>query len=88
MWPSLSDNKVGILDWFFGAQSPARRFLCLRFAAYLAIRDAKLEVKMVRYSFLVGLFHLRPYAGCSRRSARHRILPDSGAGFCEAPDLL
>ena len=52
---------------------PALRFLCLRFACSLTVPDAKLEARMVRYSFSVGLFHPLPYAGLSRRTAWHRF---------------
>src|SRR5258708_2616175 len=39
------------------AQFPARRCLCLYFTRHLAAPGARLEVEMVRYSFLVGLIH-------------------------------
>jgi hypothetical protein len=52
---------------FFEAQFPARRCLCLCFTWRLAAPGARLEVRMVRYSFLVGLFHPRLHAGLSRR---------------------
>lgn len=53
--------------YLFEARFLARRCLCLRFTRYLAAPSARLEVKMVRYSFLVGLFHPRLHAGLSRR---------------------
>jgi len=40
----------------FEAQFPARRCLCPRFTRLLAAPGARLEVKMVRYSFLWGSF--------------------------------
>ncbi len=52
---------------FFEARFLARRCLCLHFTRYLAAPSARHEVKMVRYSFLVGLFHPRLHAGLSRR---------------------
>src|SRR5713226_3433300 len=52
---------------FFEARFLARRCLCLHFTRHLAAPGARLEVKMVRYSFLVGLFHPRLHAGLSRR---------------------
>src|ERR1700730_4026215 len=52
---------------FFEARFLARRCLCLHFTRYLAAPSARLEVKMVRYSFLVGNFHPRLHAGLSRR---------------------
>ncbi len=42
---------------FSKLNSPARRYLCLRFERHLAAPSARLEAKVVRYSFLVGLFH-------------------------------
>src|SRR5438045_8479881 len=65
--PSRWVHTVGPRIAFFEAQFPARRCLCLRFTRYLAAPSARLEVKMVRYSFLVGLFHPRLHAGLSRR---------------------
>ena len=52
----------------FAARYPAHRCLCLCFGCHLAMTAARLEVKMDRYSFLVGLFHPRQHAGLSRRS--------------------
>src|SRR5438045_7673225 len=65
--PSRWVHTVGPRIAFFEAQFPARRCLCLRFTRHLAAPSARLEVKMVRYSFLVGLFHPRLHAGLSRR---------------------
>ena len=53
--------------------SPARRCLCLRFERRLATPSAGLEVKVVRYSFLVGLFHSQQHAGLSRRSREKNL---------------
>jgi len=41
----------------FEARNPAHQCLCLRFDPRLATWPAKLEVRPVRYSFPVGLFH-------------------------------
>ena len=65
--PSRCKHTVGARIAFFEAQFPARRCLCLRFTRHLAAPSARLEVEMVRYSFLVGLFHPRLHAGLSRR---------------------
>jgi hypothetical protein len=65
--PSRYKHTVGARIAFFEAQFPARRCLCLRFTRHLTAPSARLEVKMVRYSFLVGLFHPRLHAGLSRR---------------------
>ena len=64
--PSRYKHTVGARIAFFEAQFPARRCLCLPFTRHLAAPSARLEVKMVRYSFLVGLFHPRLHAGLSR----------------------
>jgi len=72
VWPSRCKHTVGARIAFFEAQFPARRCLCLRFTRHLAAPSARLEVKMVRYSFLVGLFHPRLHAGLSRRLRRGR----------------
>jgi hypothetical protein len=65
--PSRWEHTVGARFLLFGAQFPARRCLYLRFTRTLAGAGARLEVKMVRYSFLVGLFHPLLHAGLSRR---------------------
>src|SRR6266700_559953 len=65
--PSRCKHTVGIRIAFFEAQFPARRCLCLCFTRHLTAPSARLEVKMVRYSFLVGLFHPLLHAGLSRR---------------------
>src|SRR5260370_37604358 len=67
VWPSRCKHTVGTRIAFFEAQFPARRCLCLRFTRHLTAPSARLEVKMVRYSFLVGPFHPRLHAGLSRR---------------------
>src|ERR1700687_5762296 len=52
--------------------SPAHRYLCLRFKRYLAISPARLEARMDSLlSFPVGLFHPLQHAGLSRRSPRY-----------------
>lgn len=48
---------------FFEAPYPARWCLCLRFDDHVKATAAKLEVRTVRYSFPVGLFHSRLHAG-------------------------
>ena len=67
VWPSRCKHTVGARNSFFEARFLARRCLCLHFTRHLAAPSARLEVKMVRYSFLVGLFHPRLHAGLSRR---------------------
>jgi hypothetical protein len=70
--PSRQEHTVGTRIAFFEARFPARRCLCLHFTRPLTVPSARLEVKMVRYSFLVGLFHPRLHAGLSRRLRRGR----------------
>src|SRR5947208_10629012 len=65
--PSRWKHTVGARNALFEARFPARRCLCLRFTRHLAAPSARLEVKMVRYSFPVGLFHPLLHAGLSRR---------------------
>src|ERR1700694_3940127 len=67
VWPSRCMHSVGARNSFFEAPFLARRCLCLHFTRHLTAPSARLEVKMVRYSFLVGLFHPRLHAGLSRR---------------------
>src|SRR5919197_5764444 len=67
VWPSRGKHSVGARNAFFEARFLARRCLCLHFARHLAAPSARLEVKMVRYSFLVGNFHPLLHAGLSRR---------------------
>ena len=52
----------------YAAQYPAHRCLYLRFGLRLATPAARLEVRMVRYSFPAGLFHSLLHAGLARRS--------------------
>src|SRR5271154_4004593 len=87
VWPSRQEHTVGIRIAVFEAQFPARRCLCLRFTRPLTAPSARLEVKMVRYSFLVGLFHPRLHAGLSRRlrSVPHML---GGTGTKIAPEIL
>jgi len=47
---------------------PAHQCLCLRFDYRLTTVPARLEVRMVRYSFPVRLFHSLLHAGLSRRT--------------------
>src|SRR5258708_38806372 len=65
--PSRCKHTVGTRIAFFEAQFPARRCLCLCFTRRLTAPSARLEVEMVRYSFLVGLLPPRLHAGLSRR---------------------
>jgi len=67
VWPSRCEHTVSARIAFFEARFLARRCLCLHFTRSLAAPSARLEVKMVRYSFLVGLSHPRLHAGLSRR---------------------
>jgi hypothetical protein len=75
VWPSRGKHSVGARNSFFEARFLARRCLCLHFTRHLAAPSARLEVKMVRYSFLVGLFHPRLRAGLSRRLRSLTLAP-------------
>jgi hypothetical protein len=65
--PSRWKHTVSARNFVFEARFLARQCLCLHFTRHLTAPGARLEVKMVRYSFLVGLFHPRLHAGLSRR---------------------
>ena len=52
---------------------------CRRFACRLAATHARLEVRMVRYSFPVGLFHSLFHAGLSPRTRRSSAAPHFSA---------
>ena len=67
MLPSRWKHTAGTRMAFFEARFLARRYLCLHFTWRLTAPGARLEVKMVRYSFLAGLFHPLLHAGLSRR---------------------
>jgi hypothetical protein len=70
------------MEYLIEARFLARRCLCLHFTRSLTASGPRLEVKMVRYSFLGGLFHPRLHAGLSRRLRsltvaallRHRVV--------------
>jgi hypothetical protein len=75
MWPSLSPYKVGTPGevialrgpFGIGAQWLACVCPCQRFTRSVTRAGAGLWVKMVRYSFLVRLFHPLLSAGFDRR---------------------
>jgi hypothetical protein len=73
--PSPCVQKVGTLNWVFEALYLARKCLCLRLACRLTTARPRLEVRMVRYSFPVRLFHSLLHAGLSRRIGRLPISP-------------
>jgi hypothetical protein len=77
--PSRWKHAVGIRFALFEARFPARRCLCLHFTRNLTAPSARLEVKMVRYSFLVGLFPPRLHAGLSRRLHSLAVVAQNGA---------
>src|SRR5262249_38526429 len=69
MLPSPVTYQVGISIYLFEAQYPAHQCPCLRFSRHLTVAAAKLGVRMVRYSFPIGLFHPLRHAGLSRRTS-------------------
>jgi hypothetical protein len=67
--PPLGTESASCSIGFSKLNSPAHRYLCLRFERYLAISPARLEARMDSLlSFPVGLFHPLQHAGLSRRS--------------------
>src|SRR6266404_6188369 len=67
--PPLGRESASCSIGFSKLNSPAHRYLCLRFKRYLAISPARLEARMDSLlSFPVGLFHPLQHAGLSRRS--------------------
>ena len=49
--PSAQSDSVGVLIGVFGAQYPAHLFPCLRFAAHLAVPNAKLGAEWIATPF-------------------------------------
>src|ERR1700674_98863 len=81
--PPIGTKSASCSIVFSKLNSPAHRYLCLRFKRYLATSPARLEARMDSlFSFPVGLFHPLQHAGLSRRSpsgrpfARSRYFPD------------
>jgi hypothetical protein len=67
--PPLGRESASCSIGFSKLNSPAHRYLCLRFKRHLAISPARLEARMDSlFSFPVGLFHPLQHAGLSRRS--------------------
>src|SRR6266849_6702038 len=67
--PPLGTESASCSIGFSKLNSPAHRYLCLRFKRYLATSPARLEARMDSLlSFPVGLFHPLQHAGLSRRS--------------------
>jgi len=67
--PPLGMESASCSIGFSKLNSPAHRYLCLRFKRHLAISPARLEARMDSlFSFPVGLFHPLQHAGLSRRS--------------------
>jgi hypothetical protein len=65
--PIKGASQVGFRACSFPACSWLSDYAGPDGSSHLAAPSARLEVKMVRYSFLVGLFHPRLHAGLSRR---------------------
>src|SRR5215467_5290446 len=67
--PPLGTESASCSIGFSKLNSPAHRYLCLRFKRHLAMSPARLEARMDSLlSFPVGLFHPLQHAGLSRRS--------------------
>src|SRR6266478_7548510 len=79
--PPLGTESASCSIGFSKLNSPAHRYLCLRFKRYLAISSARLEARMDSLlSFPVGLFHPLQHAGLARRTPACRQL-GSRRGF-------
>src|SRR5882762_326990 len=73
--PPLGRESASCSIGFSKLNSPAHRYLCLRFKRYIAISPARLEARIDSLlSFPVGLFHPLQHAGLSRRSPGCRPL--------------
>src|SRR5690348_15040357 len=67
--PPFGTESASCSIGFSKLNSPAHRYLCLRFKRHLAMSPARLEARMDSLlSFPVGLFHPLQHAGLSRRS--------------------
>src|SRR5216684_3472447 len=83
--PPLGRESASCSIGFSKLNSPAHRYLCLRFKRYLAISPARLEARIDSLlSFPVGLFHPLQHAGLSRRSPNsppraEKLPPQSGS---------
>ncbi len=78
--PPLGRESASCSIGFSKLNSPAHRYLCLRFKRYLAISPARLEARIDSLlSFPVGLFHPLQHAGLSRRSPACRPLAQNAS---------
>ena len=69
---------------FSKLNSPAHRYLCLRFKRHLAMPPARLKARMDSLlSFPVGLFHPLQHAGLSRRSPDCRQSTQNRRPYCD-----
>src|SRR6267378_977490 len=67
--PLLRRESASCSTRFSKLNSPAHRYLCLRFKRHLTMPPARLKARMDSLlSFPVGLFHPLQHAGLSRRS--------------------
>jgi len=79
--PPIGMESASCSIGFSKLNSPAHRYLCLRFKRHLAVSPARLEARMVSLlSFPVGLFHPLQHAGLSRRSPVGRRSTRNGYG--------
>jgi hypothetical protein len=81
--PLLSTGSTSQLA-FSQLYNPAHECLCLRFDSHLTMNAARLEVRMVRYSFPAGLFHSQQHAGLSRRTDSEQFRRTFTSGPLEA----
>jgi hypothetical protein len=77
---SLRNGSASCSIGFSKLNSPAHRYLCLRFKRHLAMSPARLKARMDSLlSFPVGLFHPLQHAGLSQRSPSSRHSGSNGA---------
>ena len=87
--PPFGTESASFSIGFSKPNSPAHRYLCLRFKRHLATSPARLEARMDSLlSFPVGLFHPLQHAGLSRRSPSGRSTRDLVSHFPGAHSLF
>src|SRR6516165_10819824 len=87
--PPFGTESASCSIGFSKPNSPAHRYLCLRFKRHLATSPARLEARMDSLlSFPVGLFHPLQHAGLSRRSPSGRSTRDLVSHFPGANSLF
>src|SRR6266700_7270010 len=87
--PPLGKESASCTICFSKLNSPAHRYLCLRFKRHLTMSPARLEAGMDSlFSFPVGLFHPLQHAGLSRRTSSGRRYSPNVPGDSHVPRTL